>query len=803
MSTERYLNPALSADERAEDLLEKLTLEEKVRQLGCTMVVPGAPFDAFDLKGGIGVSVYMGGTPENMASEIASAQKFIIENSSHHIPALFHAEGLSGSVSILGGCQYPISIGLGATFEPEVVEEMAERIREQYVAYGVRHVLSPVFDLTRDLRWGRNNETYGSDPTLVSEMAVSYVKGLQGKDLKETVVATGKHFLGYSQTEAGLNIHKTMVSKRELREQFAKPFEAAIHLAGLKTVMNSYSEIDGRPVSANKAILTDLLRDELGFDGPVISDYGSIENMIKYFKMTDDPVEAGAMCLEAGLDIECPARIGYSDAMVDAVREGIVSEEVIDSACRRVLKLKFELGLFENPYPRFEKIPAVMNPEKGNQSSHAAALKTIVLAKNNGILPITDKKKKLLVVGPTGNCLRMMFSHYTAVAGTEMMLDLASQGDTQQGFEMSSIMNEQENRGINDALISLAGGREGDPQQKYRLDDMIRQVYPETRTIFEALKERFECVEFVEGCDYIGKDMTGVQKALNAAKTADIVIACVGGKNGLGKMATSGEGVDSASLGLSGVQDIMMQQLYAVNTNLVIVHTDGRPLCSEWAYKNAAAILEAWLPNTYGGNAIAEVLAGEYNPAGRMPMDVPKSVGHQPVYHYQNHNSSTAKDRAIIDTGYIDSSAEVLAPFGFGLSYTKFSYDDFRVKMDEKGNVTACVTIKNIGDVDGDEVVQLYGSDLHATMIRPIQELIGFKRIHLKAGQKKNIAFRFNIDVLSFTDYNGNWIVEKGEFEFFVGANSDDRRGIERVTLAKTRKINANRRCFFANTEIV
>lgn len=802
MNTEKYLNPLLSADERTDDLIGKLSLEEKVRQLGCIMVVPGAPLEAFELKGGIGVSVYMGGTPESMAMEIANTQKFIIENSPHHIPALFHAEGLAGPVSIMGGCQYPISIGLGATFEPRVVEEMAKRIREQYVAYGVRHVLSPVFDLTRDLRWGRNNETYGSDPTLVSEMAVSYVKGLQGKDLKETVAATGKHFLGYSQTEAGLNIHKTVVSKRELREQFAKPFEAAINLAGLKTVMNSYSEIDGRPVSANKAILSDLLRGELGFEGPVISDYGSIENMMKYFKMTDDPVEAGAMCLQAGLDIECPARFGYSDNMVDAVRNGRVSEELIDCACRRVLKLKFELGLFENPYPRFEEIPVVMNPEEGNKSSHAAALKSIVLAKNNGILPITDKKKKILVVGPAGNCLRMMFSHYTAVAGTEMMMDLASQGDTQQGFEMSSMMNGQEAGGVNDALISLAGGCKGDPKQKYRLDGMIRQVYPEARTVFEALKERYESVEFVEGCDYIGDDIIGIQEAVDFAKNVDIVIACVGGKNGLGKMATTGEGVDSSSLDLSGIQDLMMQRLYEVNSNLVVVHTDGRPLCSEWAYKNVSAIVEAWLPNTYGGNAIAEVLAGEYNPAGRMPMDVPKSVGHQPIYHYQNHNSSTAKDRAIIDTGYIDSSAEVLVPFGFGLSYTEFSYDNFSVEMDENGNVTVRVTIRNIGTVDGDEVVQLYGSDLRATMVRPIQELIGFKRINLKAGDSKIITFIFNINILSFTDYNYNWIVEKGEFEFFVGSNSDDHRAAGKVTLTETRNVDPNHRCFFASAEI-
>lgn len=713
---EKYLNPALSPRERALDLLSKMDSAEKLRQLGCTMVIPTIPMEYQDVRGGIGVSIVM--TGDEPAKHIRAAQEYIMANSPHHIPALFHGEALMGPVSVFGGIVYPASIGLGATFEPEILHEMSDGTRKQMLAVGVRHGLSPVADLGRDLRWGRLNETYGNDPVLSAQMTVSFVKGLQGEDLRDGVAATGKHFLGYSQTEAGLNCHKTMVSQRELREQFAKPFEAAIREADIKSIMNSYAAIDGQPVCASKEILTDLLRDDLGFTGPVISDYGSIGQVMDPYKMTDDPTEAGIRCMEAGLDIECPARVGYGDGMLKALEDGRLSMETLDRAVLRVLTLKFELGLFENPYPREEMLPEALDNTYYNGRSLEAARKSITMVKNEGILPITDTAKRILVVGPAGNCMRMLFSHYTAISSLEMMMNLSQEGDTQQGFDIGSLL-EQGGEG-NDAMDSLASFAAGSESidDKYRMDDTIRGFYPGCRTTYEALKERFSNAAFVEGCDYKGNDDSHISEAVKAARNADIVIAAVGGKNGLGMSSTSGEGVDTATLKLPGQQEKLLREVYAANPNMVIVHTDAAPLVSEWAYENVPAILEAWLPNAFGGIAIADVISGRYNPAGRTPVDIPRGVGHLPVYHCQANGSSNTKNRNVIPTGYIDSDSSVLAPFGFGLSYTTFEYGGADLKLDEDGSLSIGVDVTNTGKLPGDEVAQLYGSDLLAPMVQ-------------------------------------------------------------------------------------
>lgn len=802
---EKYMDQTLSPQERAQDLLEKMSLEEKIRQLGCTMVIPAIPMEYQDLSGGIGVSIVMG-VNDDYADALEKVQKYIMKQSPHHIPALFHGEALAGPVSLLGGSLYPISIGLGATFEPEIAREMSEFTRRQMLANGIRHGLSPVADLARDLRWGRTNETYGSDPTLSAEMTVEFVKGLQGENPADAVAATGKHFLGYSQTEGGLNCHKVMVSPRELREQFAKPFEAAIREAGLMSMMNCYSAIDGQPVCASKEILTDLLRTDLGFDGVVISDYGSVAQLMDPYHITDDPTEAGIRCLEAGLDIEAPARIGYDDRLAIAVREGRLSEDVVNLSVLRILTLKFKLGLFENPFPRKENLKEAMDNTVSNQKSYQAAKKTMTLMKNNGILPITDRKKKILVTGPTGNCLRMMYSHYTAVAGQEMLASLASEGDTQQGFDIAGLLaNAGEDAGALDRLTEFAmSGQKNGMMDKYVIDNMIRRLYPDAKTIYEALCNHVDEVRFIEGCDYKGEDESGISEAVCAAKEADIVILAVGGKNGVGQSATTGEGIDSVSLNLPDIQEKLMREIYAANKNIVIVHTDGRPLVSEWAYEHAAAILEGWLPNTYGGNAIADVLCGVYNPAGRTPVDVPRSVGHMPVYHCQANGSSGTKNLGMMGLGYIDAKASVLAPFGYGESYTTFEYHDMQALLDgTTGTVTVTVEVENTGKLPGEEVVQLYGSDLCASMIRPVQELIGFKRISLQPGERKRVQFIFDIDFFAFLDREMEWIVEKGKFRLMIGSNSRDVRTEQMITWNRTEKIDYRKRSLYASAAVL
>ena len=794
-----YMNTTLSPEERAKALLADMDLTEKVRQLGCTLVLPMLPFEYQDIRGGIGASIVMGS--QDNAADIRKTQQYIMDQSPHHIPALFHNEALAGVSAVLGGHQYPISVSLGATFDPSIVEEMCDITRKQMLSIGIRHALSPVCDLARDLRWGRVNECYGNDPTLSAAMTVAFVKGLQGKDLRDGVAATGKHFLGYSQTEGGMNMHKVMADNREIREQFAKPFEAAIQLAGLKTVMNSYSAINGKLVVGNREILTDLLRGELGFDGMVVSDYTSIPQLIDPARVAQTPTEAGILALKAGLDVECPSRTCYGDGLEQAVRDGILDESYVDTAVLRVLTLKFALGLFENPFPREEMLEEAMAAEPGQTGSYHAAQKCMTLMKNEDILPLTDTKKKIAVIGPTGNCLRMMFSHYTAVAGSEMMANLATEGDTQQGYDLTGLFSSIRDMSDEDAGANLNDMMMGNANaDKYVFDDTIRALYPKARTIFEALKEKYDCVRFEEGCDYHGDDASHIPDAVALASESDVVILCVGGKNGIGNSATTGEGVDSCTLDLPGCQEQLMRDVFAVNPNMVIVHTDARPLVSEWAYANVPAILEGWLPNTYGGNAIADVLAGDYNPGGRTPVDVPRSVGHLPVYHYQQNGSSSVRDVHIIKTGYANGNSTVLAPFGYGLSYTSFAYSDATMESDPEGNLTVSVTVTNTGTREGDEVVQLYGSDLYASMIRPVHELVGFRRVTLMPGQRKQLTFKFNIDILSFTNEQGKWLCEAGDFRFVLGSHSDDNRAEFTYHLDQTRWINANKRCFFAET---
>lgn len=794
-----YQNPNLSVEERVEDLLGRMSTAEKVKQITCAMVIPVVPVEKQDLAGGIGSFTVLGS--QDMAKDIQAAQEYVIANSPHGIPALVHCEALSGPASLPAANLFPTSLSLAATFTPEAAEKMSEGTKKQMYAYGIRHALSPVADLGRDLRWGRCNEGYGEDPTLAAEMTVAFVKGLQGEDLKEGIACTGKHFLGYSQSESAMNMHKSLASRRELREVFAKPFEAAIQKADLKCVMNCYSEVDGQPMCANKAILTDLLRDGLGFDGLVVSDYNSIRHVMNDFMLTDNMLEASKLCLEAGLDVELPTRMGYNDEFTAAVERGEISMERVNEAARRVLKLKFELGLFENPFPHPELIPAAMDNTENNRNSLEAARQSITLMKNDGILPITDTSKNIALIGPIGDTLRLLIGHYTYVANLEMLMLMAAGGkEVQPGVNPDDVKEQKEEKSAFDDVAAKMST--SNLMDKHLLDGLIRMNYPEMQTIREALSRVYPNLVFVEGCDYKGEDDSGFSEAVEAARDADIVIMAVGGKNGLGGSCTTGEAVDSSSLDLAGMQEDLMRAVYNANPNMVIVHTDGRPLCSEWAYHKVPAIVEAWLPATYGAQAIADVISGAYNPAGRTPITVPRSAGHLPVYHYQNNGSSAAHNKGLINTGYIDSESSPLAPFGYGLSYTTFAYNDMRCEKEADGTVTISVKVKNIGTCDGEEVVQLYGRDEYATVIRPRQELIGFRRIALKAGEEKTVTFRFNLDQLAFENANWDWVLEKGAFSFFVGSNSEDHRLSATVTQEETIPVNPRKRSFYAETSV-
>lgn len=510
------------ARQRAAALLKELSLEEKVRQLGCTMLVSeDTDLTAKDLSGGIGEIALLDicEEPEALAARLRDVQQYVMEHSPHRIPALFHCEALGGPV-VPHTVLYPNSIGLGATFDTALVRDMANTIRTQMRAMGILHALSPVLDVAKDLRWGRVNETYGGDPTLSAAMSCAFVQGLQGDDLSTGVAATAKHFLGYSQTVGGLNLTRTQADARELREVFAKPFEAAIRKAGIRTVMNSYSEWEGRPVCASRKLLTNLLRSELSFDGLVVSDYRSVQRLLDDILATaDDITDAALQCLTAGLDMELPDRLGYADGMTHAFAEGKVDISYLDRAVLRVLTLKFELGLFDEPYPQWQQYHAAAFAPTA-AAEQRATRESIVLTKNEGnTLPLTDRSIKLAVIGPGASSLRLLYGGYTQPSMLEMF----------QVVQDSSAM-----AGVGDKSTAK-------PVRKYDLAATDREIHksrPEAKTIFEALQELYPNCTYTQGCDYLDPTQTDFAAALAAAESADAVILCLSGKNGWAATAT-------------------------------------------------------------------------------------------------------------------------------------------------------------------------------------------------------------------------------------------------------------------------
>ena len=778
-----------AARQRAAALLKELSLEEKVRQLGCTMLVSeDTDLTAKDLSGGIGEIALLDicEEPEALAARLRDVQQYVMEHSPHRIPALFHCEALGGPV-VPHTVLYPNSIGLGATFDTALVRDMANTIRTQMRAMGILHALSPVLDVAKDLRWGRVNETYGGDPTLSAAMSCAFVQGLQGDDLSTGVAATAKHFLGYSQTVGGLNLTRTQADARELREVFAKPFEAAIRKAGIRTVMNSYSEWEGRPVCASRKLLTDLLRSELSFDGLVVSDYRSVQRLLDDILATaDDITDAALQCLTAGLDMELPDRLGYADGMTHAFAEGKVDISYLDRAVLRVLTLKFELGLFDEPYPQWQQYHAAAFAPTA-AAEQRATRESIVLTKNEGnTLPLTDRSIKLAVIGPGASSLRLLYGGYTQPSMLEMF----------QVVQDSSAM-----AGVGDKSTAK-------PVRKYDLAATDREIHksrPEAKTIFEALQELYPNCTYTQGCDYLDPTQTDFAAALAAAESADAVILCLSGKNGWGRHCDTGEGNDAASLDLPGAQEELARVVLAANPRTIVTHTDGRPLTSPHIYANAAAILEAFTPGTWGGTELAALIAGIHSPAGCLPLPLPRTAGHEPMF-MAEHRGTTGQSfvaGSLNPDGYWQSDFRPLRPFGYGLSYTTFAYEALNLIVNPDGTAEALVTVHNTGSCDGETVVQLYGRDAIATIVRPELELLGFARITVPQGQRRTVRFRFNLNQMAFPDEYSVWHLEAGRFTISAGPNSADLPLTADYIQPCTREILPEAREYFAEWDVV
>jgi len=738
-------------EERVKDLLNQMTLDEKIAQLGSYWsyeILENGEFSTQKasklLNFGIGQITRPGGatgfSPKQTAKLVNEIQKFLVNKTRLGIPAFIHEECLSGYMT-KGATIFPQMIGIASTWQPELCEQMTSRIRDQMKTLGIHQGLSPVVDVTRDPRWGRTEETFGEDPYLVLSMGVSYVKGLQSDNIKNGVVATLKHFVGYGVSEGGMNWAPAHIGERELREIFLLPFEAAIKEGKAKSVMNAYHELDGIPCGASKKLLRNVLREEWNFDGIVVSDYFAINSIMDYHKVASDKEQAAIKALTAGIDVELPAFDCYKEPLKKAVESGKLPITFVDDAVKNILRLKFEMGLFENPFVDLEKVPENLDLAEDRKLAYEIAVKSLVLLKNDGILPLIRDNypiKKVAVIGPNANSARNLTGDYTYLTHLETLEQDAFGTSAMKGIEFSE------------------------------------SELPIT-TIYEALKEKLIPlgieVSYSKGCEINDKDKSYFTEAVNLAKSSDVAILVLGDKSGLTKDCTTGESRDSSTLKLPGVQLELLREIKKTNTPIILVLVTGRPYSLEWADKHVSAILEAWLPGEEGGNAIADIIIGNRIPGGKLPISFPYHAGQIPVFY--NHKPSGGRSHWWGD--YVDYPTKPLYPFGYGLSYTTFEYSNLEITVEETNVFISC-EVKNIGQFEGEEVVQLYINDEVASVTRPVKELKGFKRINLKPNETKKITFELPIEVLAFYDENMKFVVERGDFKVLIGSSSEDIR---------------------------
>lgn len=746
-----YLDPKRSVDERVDDLLARMTLDEKVAQLGSVWVYDLLDVLTFSedkaralIGQGIGQITRLGGAtsldPGASARLANQIQAFLVEGTRLGIPAIVHEECCSGYMARGATC-FPQIIGLASTWDPDLVESMTSTIRAQMRAVGSHQGLAPVLDVTRDPRWGRVEETFGEDPYLVSRLGVAYVRGLQGDDLAQGIMATGKHFVGYGMPEGGLNWAPAHLPARELREVFLTPFAAAVREARLASIMNAYHELDGVPCGASRELLTEMLRDLWGFDGIVVSDYSAVAMLADYHHVAADKAQAAQMALEAGIDVELPGTDCYGQPLRDAVRDGMVDQRLLDEAVRRVLRTKFRLGLFENPYVDADGVARVFDTPEQRALARRIAQQSIVLLKNDGnLLPLRKDLKSLAVIGPNADNVRSMAGDYSYAASVEFMQQMGPRPSLAGLTVAESLMP---------TVSVLAGIR--------------RKVSPQTE------------VHYAQGCDVLSESSEGFAQAIQAARRAEVAVVVVGGQSGLSLASTCGEFRDRAELGLPGVQEELVRAIYETGTPLVVVLIDGRPLSIPWIAGHVPAILEAWVPGEEGGTAVADVLFGDHNPGGRLPISFPRAVGQVPVYYAHKPSGG----RSFLYGPYVSLDASPLYPFGHGLSYTRFDYANLRIEPDRvgpEGEVVVRLDVSNSGERAGDEVVQLYVHDVLASVTRPLKELKGFKRVTLAPGETRTIAFGLPVALLAFYDRQMEFVVEPGTVEVMVGSSSDDIR---------------------------
>ncbi|WP_223694855.1 glycoside hydrolase family 3 N-terminal domain-containing protein [Leifsonia poae] len=780
-----------SPEQRAAALLQEMTLEEKAQQLTAVMPFglmnvdgPSREQLSSELETGIGqvsmLAMFSHLPPAGLAHTANTIQRYLVEETRLGIPAIIHLEAINGLVA-RGFTTFPTAIGLAATWNPEAVERMARVIARQMRAVGHAQALSPVMDVARDPRWGRVHETYGEDPYLVSAFSVAYTRGLQGDDLTSGALATGKHFLGFGMTDGGQHMASTTVGGREVREVYARPFEAAIREAGLGSIMNSYSTVDGIPVGANRPVLDHLLRDELGFTGTVVSDYGTIANLFDRQGVAKDLKDAGRLALEAGLDVELPDAKGYGATLVQAVREGLVPEGLVDRSVLRVLRDKFALGLFDDPYVSEDESVIASVAVEGSDLAVQLARESVTLLRNDeNLLPLSKATRRIAVIGPHAETIDVSFPGYTYFASLAMMAG-AAQGE-------QSNMAGTEDAGqsaLNSGTMAALGAQLG-PILARGLDAFARETYG-AMTLTDAIRLAAPDADVisVDGCGVLDDEPADLDAAITVAESADLVILALGGRPGwFGTRVTEGEGSDRADIDLPHIQVSLAEAIAATGKPTVGIVFTGRP----FALAGIAKVLPTLIYPFYGGqagmSAVAEVLFGDVNPSGKLPLSLPRHSGQVPLHHGQHLGTGYRRTNADAHKGYTDTPSTPLFPFGHGLSYTSFDYTDLRVSdsiISTNGSVTASVTITNTGDRSGTEVVQFYASHRAELVTRPAQELIGFLRVDLAPGEVATIEIAFSTGQLAYLGRDNQFVFDSGALDLSVGSSSEDLRLSETI----------------------
>lgn len=809
-----YQNPSLPVNDRVEDLLAQMTLEEKAAQLCGDL-----PFDLAKLDGSLEdalkeryphghgrftqYSIVGLADPTRIAAFTNRLQKYFVEETRLGIPVALQSENLCGYPA-MGGTLFPSQLNAACTWNPQLVKKMAEIIGQESRSVGINSAMSPVIDVSRDPRWGRTYETYGEDPYLISQMGTHYIQGMQA-DKENGVACIAKHFLGYGESQGGLNMAVARINNRELYEIFGTPFEAAMREADVSSVMANYGEIDGMCVVANRAIAHDLLRDTMKFEGILTSDGAGILKTFTDFHTADTYEEAGLLAKKAGTDTEIPVGASFAK-LPEYVRAGLLEESLLDESVRRVLKVKFEYGLFEHPYVDEVQVGKVMSSKVKQKVSKQLAAQSLILLKNDDILPLSPDTK-IAVIGPHGDSLRYPVSGYTFPAYVEMLTAGAKDGSSisfnglaDEAAKAKTTNTESPFTAFFSALTQEDKDRIGDMNQVLRSMGAV--------TLFEALSEFFPTV-YAKGCDILGTDDSLIPEAVEAARKSDVVILACGGNAGWVNV-TGGEGKDRCRLDLPGVQQQLFDALVSAGKKLILVLYGPGIFALPEDYQRASGILQAFLPGPYGAEAVAAVLKGDLNPSGKLPVTIPRNIGQLPVTY--NHRTGSgyaniASDPSshIFTGGYVDEDSQPLYCFGHGLSYTTFTLSDFSLSepsVPTDGQIRLSCCIQNTGDRPGDQVVQLYIHTKKAHVIRPVKELAGFVRVSLTPSEKKAITFCLDTSQLGFYNENMEFVVEPTRMDVMVGTSSHEICFCQEIQLTGPKRSVMGKRSYTCQVQV-